>query len=282
MTDAKSNDAMCSTKSLTPNGYDASRFNALRHGILSQFAVLPWEDPVEYETLVAALTEEHKPSGPTETHLVVELAGVLWRKRRLRQAEVAAHQRALQEATVRDRQTTQSALITEPSLEDPSVNVAAAIKGSEESTQRDLAELECDLQMTLAALEILTSGRNRAYEESLEILHESTREGWLDQLTWEPDDYEAAATQYEADPVSLMRWLETEILPWYDNRKSEIAAQPLVRTQALGESLNPDRLERLGRYEVHLDRKFERTLSTLIRLQELRRARPLQPEPGTA
>ena len=90
MTDAKSNDAMCSTKSLTPNEYDASRFNALRHAILSQFAVLPWEDPVEYETLVAALTEEHKPSGPTETHLVVELAGVLWRKRRLRQAEVAA------------------------------------------------------------------------------------------------------------------------------------------------------------------------------------------------
>ena len=34
--------------------------------------------------------------------------------------------------------------------------------------------------------------------------------------------------------------------------------------QALGEALDPDKLERLGRYETQLDRKFERTLSTLI------------------
>ena len=35
--------------------------------------------------------------------------------------------------------------------------------------------------------------------------------------------------------------------------------------------LDPDRLERLGRYEVHLDRKLERMLTILIRLQNLRR-----------
>jgi hypothetical protein len=30
-----------------PNGgdYELARFNALRHGILSQYTVLPWEDP---------------------------------------------------------------------------------------------------------------------------------------------------------------------------------------------------------------------------------------------
>jgi hypothetical protein len=32
-----------------------------------------------------------------------------------------------------------------------------------------------------------------------------------------------------------------------------------------------DRLERFGRYEVHLDRKLERMLTMLIRLQHLRR-----------
>ena len=37
------------------------------------------------------------------------------------------------------------------------------------------------------------------------------------------------------------------------------------------EVLRPDRLERLGRYEVHLDRKLERMLAILIRLQNLRR-----------
>ena len=45
-----------------------------------------------------------------------------------------------------------------------------------------------------------------------------------------------------------------------------------VAALAFGEALDPDKLERLGRYEVHLDRKLERMLSMLIRLKDLRRA----------
>ena len=32
----------------------------------------------------SALVAEHAPQGPTEEHLVEEVAGILWRKRRLR------------------------------------------------------------------------------------------------------------------------------------------------------------------------------------------------------
>jgi len=39
---------------------------------------------------------EHRPQGPTEEHLVEEIAGILWRKRRLRLAEAAAHRRGLE------------------------------------------------------------------------------------------------------------------------------------------------------------------------------------------
>jgi hypothetical protein len=53
-------------------------------------------------------------------------------------------------------------------------------------------------------------------------------------------------------------------------RKKELANRPLIREQAFGESLDPDKLERLGRYEVHLDRKLERTLAMLLRLKDLR------------
>jgi hypothetical protein len=60
------------------------------------------------------------------------------------------------------------------------------------------------------------------------------------------------------------------VLPWFDNRKKELANRPLIREQAFGQALDPDKLERLGRYEVHLDRKLERMLSMLIRLRELR------------
>jgi len=67
-----------------PRGTELSRFNALRHGALSRYTVLPWEDGAEYAAIVAALTAEHNPQGPTEEHLVEELAGIIWRKRRLR------------------------------------------------------------------------------------------------------------------------------------------------------------------------------------------------------
>jgi hypothetical protein len=38
----------------------------------------------------------------------------------------------------------------------------------------------------------------------------------------------------------------------------------------LGEALDPDRLEKLARYETHLDRKLGRVLGMLLRLKELR------------
>ena len=50
------------------------------------------------------------------------------------------------------------------------------------------------------------------------------------------------------------------MLPWFEARKKELANRPLIREQAFGEALDPDKLERLGRYEVHLDRKLERML----------------------
>ncbi|MBL8565295.1 MAG: hypothetical protein JNM89_06220 [Hyphomicrobiaceae bacterium] len=254
-------------------GYDTSRLNAVRHGILSRFTVLPWEDAAEYEALLDALTEEHTPAGPTETHLVVELAGVLWRKRRLRLAEIATYQRGLQVASDSSR-TAQSALVASSAPKPSKIDVAAAIKASAVNTQRELADIDDDRQMTLTAIEILGSERNRAYEDALEALEGGTRDAWAEQLTWKPEDYDTHVKPYTADAASLQRYLESEILPWYDKQRAQIIAQPLVRAQALGESLDPDKLERLGRYEVHLDRKLERTLSTLIRLQELRRTKP--------
>ena len=60
-------------------------------------------------------------------------------------------------------------------------------------------------------------------------------------------------------------------MPWYRRRRRELENRNLVRAQAFGEALDPDRLDRLARYEVHLDRKLERILAMLLKLQDLRR-----------
>ena len=62
-------------------------------------------------------------------------------------------------------------------------------------------------------------------------------------------------------------------MPWYEKRRQEIEYRPLIRAQAFGETVDPNRLDRLARYEVHLDRKLERMLAMLFKLQELRRAK---------
>ncbi len=76
------------------------RLNAVRHGLLSRFAVLPWESRDDYDALRLALAGEHGPVGPTEEHLVEELAGIMWRKRRLRLAEIAAYRHELRRNAV--------------------------------------------------------------------------------------------------------------------------------------------------------------------------------------
>jgi hypothetical protein len=73
-----------------------------------------------------------------------------------------------------------------------------------------------------------------------------------------------------ADAEGLRRFLEAVVLPWFENRRKELANRPLIREQAFGEALDTDKLERLGRYEVNLDRKLERMLAMLLRLKELR------------
>ena len=45
----------------------------------------------------------------------------------------------------------------------------------------------------------------------------------------------------------------------------------MIQSQAFGEALKPTRLDELSRYEVHLDRKLERVLAMLLKLQDMRR-----------
>ena len=92
-------------------GTDITRFNALRHGVLSRYTVLPWENADEYRAVVEGLVAEHGPQGPTEEHLVEEIAGILWRKRRLRLAEAAAHRRGLDGTLASYRETVKVALV---------------------------------------------------------------------------------------------------------------------------------------------------------------------------
>ena len=61
-------------------------------------------------------------------------------------------------------------------------------------------------------------------------------------------------------------------MPQVRGRVKELANRPLIRDHAFGKALDPDKLEKLSRYEVHLDRNSTERFAMLLRLQELRRS----------
>ena len=246
--------------------YQAVRYNAVKHGILSRHTVLPHEDREEYQILLSQLEEEHDPTGPTELHLVEELAGVIWRKRRVLMAEGATINRG-----------TLSVVNKEPlSFEASTIEAALPLKGElgnkvaklkemvtatpeEVALQRKIADQ--DLQATEKALSILlTNGRGR-YKKAVDALQQDSQEWWQEML----DEGECTA-----DESSLKTFLYSQLLPLCRSIQSNISHQPAILTQTLGEGLQPNRLEKLSRYETHLDRKFERTLAMLLKMKEVR------------
>jgi hypothetical protein len=103
-TSARSNnEAMLITQNEEPStarqdNYAPVRFNAMKHGILSHLTVLAHEDHAQFDDLLAALMDEHRPTGMTERHLIEELATIIWRKRRVLLAEGAKINEGLKSA----------------------------------------------------------------------------------------------------------------------------------------------------------------------------------------
>ncbi len=75
--------------------------------------------------------------------------------------------------------------------------------------------------------------------------------------------------EYTAGSKWLVSFINMFVTPCHAQEK-EARHHEAIKKQALGEGLQAYRLEKLSRYETHLDRKFERSLGMLIKLHELR------------
>ncbi|HTS50894.1 MAG TPA: hypothetical protein VMH05_23270 [Bryobacteraceae bacterium] len=82
-TSANRLNALHSTGPRTDSGKQRSSLNALRHGLTSQTAVLPSEDPAAYQLHCDQFRAEYDPQTPSERQLVQELADTAWRLNRV-------------------------------------------------------------------------------------------------------------------------------------------------------------------------------------------------------
>jgi hypothetical protein len=72
-----------STGPKTEAGKQRSSLNALRHGLTGQIVVMPTEDLEAYQSHLKSFTDEYRPTGATESHLVQALADTSWRLNRV-------------------------------------------------------------------------------------------------------------------------------------------------------------------------------------------------------
>ncbi len=261
--------------------YQVSRFNAVKHGILSKHTVLSWEDKGEYDELYASLIDEHRPSGITEAHLVEEIAGVIWRKRRLRLAEAAVFRQGLRDAVVKTTSYDSSSNLSAAAAlvasgGDQNVEndaVVKAIHADPKSTVDEIREFRALLKKADRALALLQDGGSGAYDKALKALDASTHEWWKESI--EVTDG-IARSPYSATADDLAMWVEAEAMVYFQKQLHVLTNRDVIREQTIGDAFDPYRFEPLARYETHLDRKFERTLAMLVKLQELRRDRDVR------
>jgi hypothetical protein len=250
------------TESKPPaTGYEAVRFNALQHGILSRYVVLSHEDAEEYQRLLTALFDDHQPSGATEAHLVEELAGIIWRKRRVLQAEGANINQGLSGAARNAECVIPAAAPFVSGLSGKDTDLRQLVgMTSKEIAQRQRAARH-DLAATQRAAAILRRGGADAYDKALRALPPDSRDWWR---------YHVDEGEHPSTSEGLAEFIEQDLEPACLRLEREARHHSAIKAQMLGEGLQAHRLEKLNRYEVHLDRKFERTLGMLLRLKELR------------
>jgi hypothetical protein len=78
-----------STGPKTEAGKSRSKLNALKHGLSAERVVIGDEDPREFEALRAELQRDCQPDTALENELAEQLAGILWRLRRVSAIEAA-------------------------------------------------------------------------------------------------------------------------------------------------------------------------------------------------
>jgi hypothetical protein len=81
--EANRRNALKSTGPKTETGKQASRCNAVRHGLTAETVIGAMEDAEDYKAFETAVTADYDAQSAVERELVLRLASVLWRLRRV-------------------------------------------------------------------------------------------------------------------------------------------------------------------------------------------------------
>jgi len=272
-----------STGPRTPQGKQRSKFNARKHDLFSKAVLLQDESRAEYESLLNGLREDLQPHGKLETVLVEKLAVVLWRQRRLLQVERAeivrtdiktADARLAHHVQALDYALPEGYFAGKPGT---SSNLFILREAIHRLTKFQLAmEADCceegekqRIRRVLFGLDQEDAARDRDVRECVEISRLTAGFPGAKEAATDPDQLKACMREALAEEVNRLQKLQD--------------LQEAIELRKIDSSVDVARIpseevaDRLLRYEAHLSREFDRTLTQLERLQRMRRGQPVLP-----
>jgi hypothetical protein len=173
---ANRENALHSTGPNTFEGKAVVRFNAVRHGLLTQDVVLPGEDADAFEDLWNKVRADRSPVGPIEEFLVDRIVNSMWRLQRLARAETAlfySRVHALKanrlEIAVRSyEETLMDRLQSRPDITDMPAHIEASEALGRAKYERDRDEVLLGRALDADAKEGDAFAKLARYERSLE------------------------------------------------------------------------------------------------------------------
>ncbi len=272
MTDSKKSKLPQRTASgpRTIAGKQHSRRNRLSHGICARELLLP-DEAAEFSSTHRSFRKALDPVGGPEDYLVFELAMVVLRKIRLRKAETAeiakissfVHRDRLQEQAISATENRSSAGLmgayANPIASNCAVEILKTLRVQFEKRGYDPIQDPATLERVYGP-DRMEWGFARDYAvlarlagDSQECERQSQNAQDLRRQVLEATDGEIKRISGDAGEIAKV---ETE-------RLNYVAQSALVAP--------PEVLDRLLRYDAHLDRQFRRMLNDLERLQGARR-----------
>jgi|SRR5665213_2110864 len=280
-----------STGPRTSAGKEISKRNATTHGIFTEVAVLPGEPLDEYVSLWEGLSEALKPESELEVLLVDKLVMITWRLRRVLEAEGAEIQqgtkflewdRKMQQRS--EAELAKRSLVRHHKTYNDRPGLLPKIQNPE--ILEHLVKLLLELQKQMKSW-----GFNEKPDRSiLDVIYggdvrlhgtlRNTYDRWLNcSLATEEERQREGYPTLERCKTEMLLAIDAEIQLFqnYRQKQDEIESERTkleVLRRGVPEAAKADVLMR---YEVMLERAFERTLNQFERIQRLRRGLPTAP-----
>jgi hypothetical protein len=308
-TEANRRNSLLSTGPRSEEGRSVAKQNSLRHGLRAVQTVVPGEDPDEWETHRAAVVEDLKPAGALELALAEQVALKLWRLGRVvryeadlitigqaRDEVLQAHEKAVPHA---------SSPFSGPGRTDiPNFGDVKEARGAVERAEERVRKWE----VALRVLEALNRCQDTdlfpkeewlvydALKEDLELGEDQANKVFKSENEDFAVRHVRAMLKMRGDAEEVRKGM---VAYWRSEKIPELREKAAKAKKALNKIRRryeaaldrlrqsrglPDEaaLDKIQRYEAHLERGLHKALERLQALQEARGAIPSTHKPSVA